>query len=202
MQNLRSGVHLVQSGLRNLPALTATLQNLLPVLVQLQLVDDHLGGSDGNRHALAVGLLAGDALDVDAVLQTVDGSDLALTALVDTSSNGDFVILADRDGLDLRRGIEMSALVPARQTRDAQWCDACAATVTDGETYVVFLAEFLAQRSAHEDAADRGGSGEVLLSALSPGGVLCCNRNVSVEPTLRAPDKAQRHSDKTHLGLS
>lgn len=47
------------------------------------------------------GLVAGDALDVDDVLEAVDGSDLALLVLVGAADNGDLVVLADGDGADL-----------------------------------------------------------------------------------------------------
>lgn len=56
---------------------------------------------DGEGNALAVGLLADNTLDVDGPLQTVDAGDLALTALVGTTDNGDLVVLADGDGADL-----------------------------------------------------------------------------------------------------
>jgi hypothetical protein len=56
---------------------------------------------DAKRYALARDLLAGDALDVNHVLETVDGCDLALTALVAASNDGDFVVLADGDAADL-----------------------------------------------------------------------------------------------------
>ena len=67
----------------------------------MELGDDDLGGVDTQGDALAVGLLAGDALDVDAPFETVDGGDLALTALVGAADDGDFVVLADGDGADL-----------------------------------------------------------------------------------------------------
>lgn len=50
---------------------------------------------------MTVGLLACDTLDVDEVLETVDGGDLALTALVGATDNGDLVVLADGEGADL-----------------------------------------------------------------------------------------------------
>lgn len=56
---------------------------------------------DAQRHALARDLLAGDALDVDHVLETVDGCDLALAALVAATDDGDLVVLADGDAADL-----------------------------------------------------------------------------------------------------
>jgi hypothetical protein len=87
-----------------LTTLGDTLQDLLTVLVELELGDDDLGGSDAEGNRLAVGLLAGDTLDVDDPLETVDGCDLALTALVAATDNGDLVVLADGDGADLFGG--------------------------------------------------------------------------------------------------
>jgi hypothetical protein len=55
--------------------------------------------ADGDR--LTVGLLARDSLDLNEVFETVDGGDFAFTALVGSSHNGDFVVLADWDGADL-----------------------------------------------------------------------------------------------------
>ena len=43
---------------------------------------------------------------MDDVLETVDGSDLALAALVGASDDQDFVILSDWDGADLGRLLE------------------------------------------------------------------------------------------------
>lgn len=59
---------------------------------------------DADGDALAADLLAGDTLDVDDVLETVDGGDLALTALVGATDDGDLVVLADGDAADLFRG--------------------------------------------------------------------------------------------------
>lgn len=84
--------------------LTAALgagEDLLTVLVELELVDDNVGGVDAQGDALARGLVAGEALDVDDVFETVDGGDLALVALVGTTDNGDLVVLADGDAADL-----------------------------------------------------------------------------------------------------
>lgn len=57
---------------------------------------------DADGDGLTGGLLADDTLDVYDVLETVDGGDLALTALVGSANDGDFVILSDWDGADLR----------------------------------------------------------------------------------------------------
>jgi hypothetical protein len=89
-----------------LPALSNTLEDLLTVLVGLELRDDDLAGRDADGHALAVGLLAGDALDLDEVLEAVDGGDLALTTLVGAAHDGDFVVLADGDRSDLEGTLE------------------------------------------------------------------------------------------------
>lgn len=85
-----------------LTAALDALQDGLTVLVELELGDDHLGGVDAEGDALAVGLLAVDALNVDDVLETVHRGDLALTALVGTADDGDLVVLADGDAADLQ----------------------------------------------------------------------------------------------------
>lgn len=56
---------------------------------------------DSDWYRLSVDLVSGDALDVDDVLETVDGNDLSFTSLVDTADNGDLVVLADWDGANL-----------------------------------------------------------------------------------------------------
>ena len=84
--------------------LTANLgagKDALTVLVKLELGDDTVGGVDAQGNGLAVGLVAGDTLDVDNVLETVHGGDLALAALVGTTDNGDLVVLSDGDRADL-----------------------------------------------------------------------------------------------------
>jgi hypothetical protein len=73
------------------------LQDGLTVLVKLELGDDDLGGVDAERDGLSRGLLADNTLDVNDVLETVDGGDLALTTLVGATNDGDLVILADWD---------------------------------------------------------------------------------------------------------
>lgn len=77
------------------------LKDGLTVLVKLELVDDDVGGVDAEGDGLAGGLLAGDALDVDDVLEAVDGGDLALAALVGATDDGDLVVLADGDGANV-----------------------------------------------------------------------------------------------------
>jgi hypothetical protein len=67
----------------------------------VELGDLDLGGGDTNGNALAVGLLAGDALDVDHILEAVAGGDLALTALVAATLDDNLVVLAERDGADV-----------------------------------------------------------------------------------------------------
>lgn len=67
----------------------------------MELGDLDLGGGDADGDALTVGLLAGDALDVNHVLETVAGGDLALTALVAATLDDNLVVLAERDGTDV-----------------------------------------------------------------------------------------------------
>lgn len=78
-----------------LAALTHPFQDVLAVLVQLQLVDDNFRGVDADRHALAVRLLAGNPLDVDDVLETVDAGNLAFSSLVRTPNDSNLIVLAD-----------------------------------------------------------------------------------------------------------
>jgi len=73
----------------------------LAVLVDLELSDDDLGWVDAKWDGLAGGLLANDTLDVNDVLETVDGGDLALTSLVGATDDRDLVILADWDRADV-----------------------------------------------------------------------------------------------------
>lgn len=80
------------------------LQDGLAVLVELELGHDDLAGVDADGDALAVGLVAGDALDVDDILEAVHRVDLALTALEGAADDGDLVVLADGDAADLQRG--------------------------------------------------------------------------------------------------
>ena len=77
------------------------LQDVLAVLVELELLDDDLAGVDAEGNALAGGLVAGDTLDVDLVLEAVDRSDLALAALVGAPHDLDLVVLANGDATDL-----------------------------------------------------------------------------------------------------
>jgi hypothetical protein len=56
---------------------------------------------DTNGDRGTVEFLAGDTVDVDDPLLTVDLDDLALTALEGTTNNHNLVILADRDGTGL-----------------------------------------------------------------------------------------------------
>ena len=67
----------------------------------MELGDLDLGGGDADGDALAVGLLAGDALDVDHILEAVAGGDLALTALVAAALDDNLVVLAEGDRADL-----------------------------------------------------------------------------------------------------
>jgi hypothetical protein len=67
----------------------------------VELGDLDFAGGDADGDALAVGLLAGDALDVDNVLEAVAGGDLALTALVAAALDDNLVVRAEGDRADL-----------------------------------------------------------------------------------------------------
>jgi len=56
---------------------------------------------DREGDALAGGLVAGDALDVNGELEAVDRGDLALLVLVQAADDLDLIILADGDAPDL-----------------------------------------------------------------------------------------------------
>jgi hypothetical protein len=83
--------------LHHLPPLADPLQNLLPILVELQLVDNDLTRVHADRHGLAVRLLPRDALDVNEIFETVHGGDFAFSAFVGAADNCDFVVFADGD---------------------------------------------------------------------------------------------------------
>lgn len=87
--------------LDGLTTLSDSLQDLLSVLVELELGDNDFAGVDADRDGLAVGLLSGHSLDVDEILETVDGCDFAFPTLVGASHNGDFVVFSDGDAADL-----------------------------------------------------------------------------------------------------
>ena len=93
--------HLSGLALDGLTTLGDPGKDLLAILVEVELGDDDVGGGDGDGDGLAVGLLAGDTLDVDTVLETVDGGDTAGLSLVGAPSNDHLIVLADGDGADL-----------------------------------------------------------------------------------------------------
>lgn len=74
---------------------------VLAIFVEFELVNHDIGRVDAQRDALAGGFVAGNALDVNDVFQTIDRGDLALTAFVGTTNDGDLVILADGDTADI-----------------------------------------------------------------------------------------------------
>lgn len=138
--------------------LTADLgagQDVLTVLVELELGDDDVGGVETQRDALAAGLVTGDTLDVDNVFETVDGGDLALTALVGATDDGDLVILADGDAADLIVVVNI---------------DHHGGKKNNGKgTNVVLLAQLLAEGGAHDNTTLARAGLEVGRSALAPG---------------------------------
>lgn len=114
---------------------------------------------DAEGNGLAGGLVAGDTLDVDDIFETVDGGDLALTALVGATDDGDLVVLADGDAADLLRA--KSVIDRARRLQR-------------GWSYVVLLTELLGERGAHDVATLRRGSLVVSGTALPARGVDDC----------------------------
>lgn len=100
-QNTTNRLSLGTLLLVGLTALGGALEDVLTVLVKLELGDLNFAGGDADGDALAVGLLAGDALDVDNVFEAVAGGDLALAALVAAALDDNLVVLAEGDRADL-----------------------------------------------------------------------------------------------------
>lgn len=138
---------------RLLAADAAALEDGLAILVELELSDDHVAGVDAEGDALAVGLLAGHALNVDHVFEAVHRRDLALLVLVGAADDHDLVVLADGDAADLWGG-----------KRSASGGMAAGKV---GIAYVVLLTELLAERGAHDLAADARRRAEVRLARLA-----------------------------------
>ncbi len=134
--SIRYHLFLLRLGL-DLATKLDTLQNVLTVLVELQFGDDDLRWVNAEGDGLARGLLLDDTLDVDDVLETVDGGDLALTTLVGATNNKDLIVLSNGDGTDLGR---------------VRMCYRCAKRTTN----VVLFAELLAQRCAHDGTSNTG----------------------------------------------
>jgi hypothetical protein len=102
---------------------------------------------------LARGLLLDETLDVDDVLETVDGGNLALTALVNSTGEDNLVILSDGEGADLGGKLESDSRSKPRHT------------------YTIFLTELLAQRRTHDGTSDARRGIVMSLARLSPRGV-------------------------------
>ena len=71
-----------------LSAFSNALQNAFPVFIHLQFRDDAFAGVDANGYRLAVGLFAGDTLDVDDVFEAVDRGNFAFATFVGATDNG------------------------------------------------------------------------------------------------------------------
>ena len=153
-------------GLDNLLATSLDAgKDVLAVLVKLELGDDHVGGVDAEGNRLAGSLVAGDALDVNNVLEAVDRGNLALLALLGAADNGDLVVLADGDGADLGVRTSVNVFRHAFKT---------------GTTHVVLLTELLGEGGAHDVAANAGGGLEVGLARLASRGCEVCRVESSV----------------------
>lgn len=90
-----------RSGLGGDGLAVLSIQNFLAGLVHLDLGDLDVGGVDANVDGLTVGLIAGDSLDVDNVLLSVNLGDLALLTGELSTDNSDLVVLSDGEGADL-----------------------------------------------------------------------------------------------------
>merc|ERR1719290_189463 len=78
------------------PTLRPPVQDILPVLIHLQLHDDHLARMDANINSGSVSLFPLDSLNVDPELASVALYNLAhLLALVMAPHNLNFIVLPD-----------------------------------------------------------------------------------------------------------
>ena len=87
--------------LDSLTALSDARKERFTVLINVQVGDDQIRRGKSNRNILAVGLLADHALNVNNVLQTVDGGDAALTALLGAPGDGDGIVDTKGNGANL-----------------------------------------------------------------------------------------------------
>lgn len=114
---------------------------------------------------------------MDDIFETVDGSDLALTALVGATLDNDLVVLADRNRSDLHwrvriRGTsvrKMGAAVVSYVVLLSEFCSrrqySCSRAIAHCEKILT-----LGKRCAHDNPANAGWGREVSLAALSPAG--------------------------------
>ena len=75
--------------------------NIISVLVELELDDADVPGADSDLGGSSVGLVLGDAIDINPVLLSVNGQNLSFFSLVRSDNDANFVILADWEGADL-----------------------------------------------------------------------------------------------------
>ena len=83
------------------------VEALLPVRVHLELGDDDLARVDPDLDRGPVGLLPGDALDVDDEFAAGAGDNLALTVPETSADDGDLVVDTDGHGADAALGLEL-----------------------------------------------------------------------------------------------
>lgn len=98
------------------------LNDLLPVLVELELGNLDLAWCDAERHSLAVGLFALHTLDVNHILEAVHRSDLALTTLVGSALDDDLVALGDRNGTNVVLLAEFYDSIPVSNAPEPEIC--------------------------------------------------------------------------------
>lgn len=98
------------------------LNDLFPVLVELELGNLDLAWCDAEGHSLAVGLFALDTLDVNHILEAVHRSDLALTTLVGSALDDDLVALGDRNGTNVVLLAEFYDSIPVSNAPEPEIC--------------------------------------------------------------------------------
>lgn len=103
-----------------------SVQNGLATLIHLQFSDLDIAGRDSTENFLLVGLLhlAALSFNVDDILLTVHLHDLSLAALSLSTQDTDLIILADRDGANLKKEMTTNELPTLESTKEKflTWC--------------------------------------------------------------------------------
>lgn len=86
-----------------------SLKKSKTVLVELDLIDDNVGGGNTDLDSLTVNLVTGDTFNVDDPFATVNLGNTTFVTLELTTHDLDFIILANGKGTDVVLGTEFLA---------------------------------------------------------------------------------------------